>query len=199
MNGVRPHRPVLDGPELDEPVVHQQPAPVGNLAGVGERVGVALEARPSSASVGIRAIAHEVLDEHLADLVRGRASTGHVTHRYLVGGQVLATERVELGAARYDPARRPGRGTPIGNLAQSIVGDADHGGIGDRGVKPEHLGHLGREDLEAAAVDHVAHPALDPDETVGVDTADVAGAEPAVSGEPVGHIGGNGAGLDGRA
>jgi hypothetical protein len=65
----------------------------------------------------------------------------------------------------------------VRDLAQPGIGQRGHAGVADGGVPPQYLLYLVREHLEAASVNHVAHPALDPEETVGVHPAQVAGAQ----------------------
>ena len=66
------------------------------------------------------------------------------------------------------------------DLARLLVGDADHGGVGDRRVGEEHRLELGRRDLEALVLDQLLDPVDDRHVTVLVDVADVAGVQPAV-------------------
>ena len=72
------------------------------------------------------------------------------------------------------------------HLAAVLVGDAEHGDVGDRGVRVEHvLDLLGRHVL-ALADDDVLDPAGDEDRAVRVEAAEVAGVQEAVGGERVG-------------
>ena len=76
---------------------------------------------------------------------------------------------------------------PLGVLA------ADHGRVDDLGVAQQHLLDLGRDDVLAAADDHVVDPVLDVEEAFLVDAAEVAGVQPAVG---VGAAGRHGRALD---
>ena len=58
----------------------------------------------------------------------------------------------------------------------------------DAGILAEVLLDLVGEHLQPAAVDHRAHAPVDPHEAVVVDPGEVAGAQPAVVGEPVAEM-----------
>ena len=60
------------------------------------------------------------------------------------------------------------------------VGAADDGRVGDGRVAQQHLLDLGRDDVLAAGDDQVVVPALDLEEALLVDPAEVAGVQPAV-------------------
>ena len=125
-----------------------------------------------------RAPRDELAEQHLAHLVARQRVDRLEAHRHLVRREVLAAERVERrgvdhrALARHDERPR--------HLTEAVVGDAGDRALGDVGREADHLGHLLGEDLEAAAVDHVRHPSLDPEEPFVVDAAEVAGAEPPV-------------------
>ena len=76
---------------------------------------------------------------------------------------------------------------PLGVVA------ADDRRVGDLRVAEEHLLDLGRDDVLAAADDHVVDPVLDVEEALLVDPPEVAGVEPAVG---VGAAGRDGRALD---
>src|SRR3546814_4081500 len=63
-------------------------------------------------------------------------------------------------------------------LAAIGIGQADHQRFLHRGVPVEHCFDLAREHLEAADRDHVFEAIDDADETLVVDRADIAGAQP---------------------
>ena len=94
--------------------------------------------------------------------------------------------RGRLGAVLEDDDRGH-RLLPLGVLA------ADDRGVGDLRVAQQHLLDFGRDDVLAAADDHVVDPVLDVEEAFLVDPAEVAGVQPAVG---VGAAGGDGRALD---
>ena len=65
-------------------------------------------------------------------------------------------------------------------LAQDVVGDADHGGVGHRRVLVQDGLDLDAVHVLAAADDHVLGPVDDVDEALVVEPGDVARVEPAV-------------------
>ena len=111
--------------------------------------------------------------------------------RHLEAGQRLGAVAAQLVRGRRGAALehddRGHRLLPLGVLA------ADHGGVGDLGVAQQHLLDFGRDDVLAAADDHVVDPVLDVEEAFLVDAAEVAGVQPAVG---VGAAGGDGRALD---
>ena len=70
---------------------------------------------------------------------------------------------------------------------------ADHGGVGDLGVAQQDLLDFGRDDVLAAADDHVVDAVFDVEEALLVDPAQIAGVQPAVG---VGTAGSDGRALD---
>ena len=70
-----------------------------------------------------------------------------------------------------------------GDLAQPLVGQADHAGLEHVGVLLEHLLHLEGVHAVAAVLDHVLLPALEHQQPERTAAGEVAGAEPAVLGE----------------
>src|SRR5215813_11342491 len=71
-------------------------------------------------------------------------------------------------------------------LAQPRVGNAHDGGVQDLRVGIENLLDLPREELLAAAVDHLLEPPDDLHVAGPVELAEVARAKPAVGGEELG-------------
>ena len=91
----------------------------------------------------------------------------------------------------HDVAQRRRVGRVLGHderddhLAAVVVGDAEHGDVGDLRVRVEHvLDFLGR-DVLALADDDVLDAAGDDDRAVLVEARHVAGVQPAVGGERV--------------
>jgi len=76
----------------------------------------------------------------------------------------------------------PGRGTTNATPASPHfgVGDAEDGGIVDRGMLQEEVLDFGGIDVEAAGDEHVLAAAIDVIEAFGVAVGEVAGVEPAV-------------------
>ena len=66
------------------------------------------------------------------------------------------------------------------DLAGLLVGEADHGGVGDGRVGEQHRLQLGGRDLEALVLDELLEPVDDEEVAVLVDVPDVAGVQPAV-------------------
>ncbi len=66
------------------------------------------------------------------------------------------------------------------DLAEPLVGDADHRGLLDVGMAQQRVLDLGRVGVEAADDEHVLRPADDAQAPGVVDHAEVAGAQPAV-------------------
>jgi hypothetical protein len=64
-------------------------------------------------------------------------------------------------------------------LAQSVVGDAEHCGLGHRGVGRQRRLHQLRQHRQSAGADRVVDPAQHPQRARIVDDANVIGAEPA--------------------
>src|SRR5207245_4458033 len=67
-----------------------------------------------------------------------------------------------------------------------VIGDADHGHVGNLRMLGQNRLHLGRVDVFSARDDHVLDAVLDVDESVRVHGARVAGVEPAVANRVVG-------------
>ena len=65
------------------------------------------------------------------------------------------------------------------DLAEALVGDADHRGLLDGGMAQQRVLDLGRVGVEAADDEHVLDPSDDAQATGVVDRPEVAGAQPA--------------------
>ena len=98
--------------------------------------------------------------------------------RVLVGGDPVADECDDLGGVGAGAGFERDRGTDL--LAEALVRDAEHGGLGHRGVLVDDLLDLAGVDVEPAADDQVLLAVHDGEVAVGVDGADVAGGEPAL-------------------
>ena len=85
-----------------------------------------------------------------------------------------------------DAASRDGEDRP-GHLAPLLVGHADDGDAGDPVDVVDEVLDFGRVDVLAARDDHVLEPVRDVEVAVGVEIAEVAGAEPAVRRERAGR------------
>jgi hypothetical protein len=68
----------------------------------------------------------------------------------------------------------------LDRLAPFLVGDADHGDVGDIGMTGDRVLDLGGIDVLAAGHDHVLHAVVDVDIAVVIAVRGVAGAHPAV-------------------
>jgi hypothetical protein len=68
----------------------------------------------------------------------------------------------------------------LGDLARLLVGDADHGGVGDRGVGEQHALQFGGGDLVALVLDELLDAVDDSHRALVIDARDVAGVQPAV-------------------
>ena len=130
------------------------------------------QSRPSAWSLSTR---RRILPE--ADF--GMASTNVSLADLLVAGDLLGDEAL---GCRSAVASCPGLSTTYadGDLARLVVGQPDHGGVGDCGVGEQQRLELGRRHLEALVLDELLEPVDDEEVAVGVDVADVAGVQPAV-------------------
>src|SRR5215216_349210 len=98
--------------------------------------------------------------------------------RVLVVGDLLLDELTQLVGVDLLALLEHDGGADL--LAHLVVGDADDGGLGDRGVLVEDLFDLARVHVVAAADDHLLLAVDDEEVAVLVDLAHVAGAEPAI-------------------
>src|SRR6201992_1564394 len=122
-------------------------------------------------------LAHQALGElahaGLGHLVDVGPALGQLPARH-AGSQVVAQVLSrDVGAFADDDAGE-------GAFAPAFVGDADHGRFQHVRVGHQGVLQLDPGDQLAAGLDHVFAAIADPQVAVGVDAADVAGAEPAV-------------------
>ena len=102
----------------------------------------------------------------------------------LIGGHAVADEGDEaFERRRLTGSRHQAQAIA---LAQPRIGNADDGGVQHLRMGVEDLLDLAREELLAAAIDHLLEPADDAQAPVCIDHAEVAAAEPAVREESVG-------------
>ena len=94
----------------------------------------------------------------------------------------MTSSAAEVAAGRLDDERRD-------ELAPLLVGDADHGDLGDVGVLEDGVLDLDRRDVLAAGDDDVLLAVRDRDVAELVDRPAVAGVEPAVDDRPRRRLG----------
>ena len=144
--------------------------------------------RPARVLMGGSQPLDELAGQDLADLVAGQRVDRLEAGRHLVRRQVLAAQRVEraVGVRRRRRSRDDERPR---HLAEPVVGRRRR----RRRRRPSGA----RRSTSSTSPGYTfspprlimsRHPALDPHEALVVDAADVAGAEPAVGGEPVGEV-----------
>ena len=85
------------------------------------------------------------------------------------------------------PVARGGDHEGHADLTHALVGNADHGRLGNVGMSEEDVLDLGRIGVEAADDEHVLAAADDLEIARRVDEADVTRAEPARRGEGLGR------------
>ena len=136
------------------------------------------------------AVGHQAPSSRVTTLpisLRGSASTISIRTGTLYGARCSRHKASSVPASTTAPAER--NHERHRHFAETFVGGRGYGCVRDGRRQPQHFGHLFRKDLQAAAIDHVRHPAVDPHEPVVVDVSDVPRAEPSVVGEPVGEVG----------
>ena len=104
---------------------------------------------------------------------------------HLVVGDLVAAPRQDLGADRR--VARPGHDEGHADLAEPLVGDADHRRLLHVGVAQQVVLDLGRVGVEAADDEHVLGPARrSAGSRASSSDAEVAGAQPAVGRQRLG-------------
>mmetsp|Transcript_21532 Transcript_21532/g.83661 ORF Transcript_21532/g.83661 Transcript_21532/m.83661 type:complete len:584 (+) Transcript_21532:5464-7215(+) len=133
--------------------------------------------RPAGSAPGLLALLQRA-PHHLARAALGQAVDKLHQRGHLVGRHVGAAPVAQLGLGQ---ALMPG--TPhhdgLDGLAAVGIGCRDDAGLGDAGVGVHQVLDLARPDLEAARVDHALEPVGHEEIAIGIDAADVAGAEEA--------------------
>src|ERR1700754_3946588 len=124
----------------------------------------------------------EVLLQDLADGTARQGVDDVDGLRALVRRQPLARERDDLlfGGLALQCDNGFHRFTPL------LVGHADDGDLGDRGMLGQYPLDLDRVDVLAAGDDHVLEPVLDEDVAALIDPADVTAPKPTVLGDRLG-------------
>ena len=110
--------------------------------------------------------------------VRGRASTKS-TERGRSKPPRRGRQKARISSSRADDAR-PKRDDRLHRLAPALVGHADDRGLGDRGMREEHVLDDAGIHVLAAGDDHVLDAVLDEQVAVVIDAPDVAGVQPSV-------------------
>ena len=147
---------------------------------VAEPVRGALQTGVEEAADTRGALAQDVL-LHLAGGVQRQRVDDLDRARHLVVRHLLAAPPDDAG--RIGGPTRAQHDERHTDLAQPLVGDADHRGLLNVGVAKQRVLDLGRVGVEAAHDEHVLRPADDAQAAALVDHAEVAGAQPAVGGE----------------
>jgi hypothetical protein len=93
---------------------------------------------------------------------------------------VTAPRNDFLGGGR---GARPQYDERHADLAEPFVGNADDGRCGDVGMTEQQVLDLGRIGVEAAHDEHVLRPADDAQQAIGVEDAEVTGAQPTIFGQ----------------
>ena len=106
----------------------------------------------------------------------GISSMISTARTFLYGATRSATNRVTSSGV-IESARHDER---FGHLAGFLVGERDHGRVGDRRVREQERLQFGGGDLVALVLDQLLDPVDDPQRAVLLDAGDVAGVQPAV-------------------
>ena len=111
-------------------------------------------------------------------MLRGSSSTNSTLLGALVAGEVVGAVVDHRVLVELDPRLEHDVG--LHRLTGVGMGHADHGDLGDAGMRGDHVLDLGRVDVEARHDDQVLGPVDEVEVAVVVDGGDVAGAQPAV-------------------
>src|SRR5579885_243352 len=118
--------------------------------------------------------------QDLADIALRQLVAKFDNMRHLVAGETFAQEHCELvgGEHRITPDNKK-----LHRLAGSRIGYADDGSLKYAGTLGGNVLDLVWEDLEARDIDHILLAVEQPQKSLRVEGADIAGAQPAVGGK----------------